>query len=307
MSLSSIFLGQYGKLPLHAAIECAHPCEGTIRLLASHYPQGVFMITRIPSGAMSTGTGTGTSITNTGLAPVTGPGINQPQGPSTTPSGGLLGIGAKDNCPFQIAMNKNRYDLARVMLLACPTCSALMLADLNWHVRRVAFVVTNFGTPFDIDNDMDMEDLMSLNGMVVSLSPKGNTRSMSRRSSDHVGYFSSPTRILLDDRRRAVQQITNTTHLSKVATARLGCLTLERDSVQLFKSAISCLGSPGGRLAPLIRPTPYARMMGSASYGDRDQCRSFASPGCSPTPPINLLHGLFIVNLDLWRLVITFL
>jgi hypothetical protein len=264
------------------------------------------MITRVLPGTMSTGTGTIT--TNTGLAPVTGPGINQPQGPSIIPAGGLLGIGAKDNCPFQIAMNKNRYDLARVMLLACPTRSALMLADLNWHVRRVAFVVTNFGTPFDIDYDVDIEDLMSLNGMVVSSSPKGNSRSLSRRSSDPVGYFSSPTRILLDDRRRAVQQITNTARLSKAATTRLACLTHERDSIQIYhKSPLGCLGSPGGRLAPLIRPTPYARMMSSASYGDRDQCRSIASPGCSPTPPINLLHGLFIVNLDLWRLVITFL
>lgn len=303
MSSSSTLLGQYGKLPLHAAIECAHPCERTIRLLASYYPQGVFMITRIPSGAMSTGTGT--TITSTGLAPVTGPGINQALGPSSVPVGGLLGIGAKDNCPFQIAMNKNRYDLARVMLLACPTCSALMLADLNWHVRRVAFVVTNFGTPFDIDYDVDIEDLMSLNGMVVSMSPKGNSRSMSRSP---VGYFSSPTRILLDDRRRAVQQISHTTRLSKAGTTRLACLTHERDSVQMYhKSALSCLRSPGGRLAPLIRPTPYARMMSSASYGDREQCRSIASPGCSPTPPVNLLHGLFIVNLDLWRLVITFL
>lgn len=263
------------------------------------------MITRTLPGALSTG------IAGIGLAPLIGLVSTQQQGPSSVPVGGVLGgIGGRDNCPFQIAMNKNRFDLARVMLLACPTRSALMLADLNWHVRRIAFLITNFGTAFDIDYDVDMEDLMSLNGMVISMSPKSNSRTFSRRSSDPVGYFSSPTRILLDDRRRAVQQIAGTTRLSKSSNTRTGSLTHGRDGVQVYhKSGLSCLGSPGGRLAPLIRPTPYARMMSSASYsnGDRDQCRSIASPGCSPAPPMNLLHGLFIVNLDLWRLVITFL
>ena len=307
------------------------------------------MITRAQSGSISVTNSNNNS--SGGLVPITGPGVNSPVGPSIVPLGGLLGIGAKDNCPFQIALNKNRHDLARAMLLACPTRSTAILADLNWAIRRIAFLITNYGTPYIIcnyDQDVDVDEIIAVDGMVITVSPAEVCRSAGRRQSEPVGYFSPPTKSLIGERRRTAAVV------KRITAPREGRLPHERDSIHAVTPTLTRMGSSmsSSRLLPLIRPTPYARMMNSSPCisglrdwdGDhervnedrererervrekekewererererqRDRDRDLFAEGsscsadCTPRKTQNLLQGLFIVNNDLWRLVITFL
>lgn len=315
------------------------------------------MITRAQSGSISATNSNNNS--SGGLVPVTGPGVNSPVGPGIVPLGGILCIGAKDNCPFQMALNKNRHDLARTMLLACPTRSTAILADLNWAIRRIAFLMTHYGTPYICNYDMGVDELLAVDGMVVTV-PTAN-RSAGRRQSDPVGYISSPTKLLIEERRRTAAVV------KRITAPREGRLHHERDSIHTVTPipTLTRMGSStsSSRLLPLVRPTPYARMMNSTPcisglrdregghervneverererdrdrekererdrekdrdrererererQRDRDKNRDLFAEGsscsadCTPRKTQNLLQGLFIVNSDLWRLVITFL
>ena len=109
------------------------------------------MITKVLAGnstviaGPANGTGTVRVAEGPQLGPLIGPQIGSQIGPQ---------IVGKDNSPFQTVLNKGRFDLARVMLLAYRDYSPVILADLNWRVRRVAFLITFFGTPllFEVED-----------------------------------------------------------------------------------------------------------------------------------------------------------
>ena len=240
------------------------------------------------------------------------------------PEGAVI-VGAKDNSPFQTAMNKNRFDLARIMLLACPYCSPSVLGDLNWKIRKIAFEITNFGTPFICEFDSEEEeeeeeeeedrdeDKNEADDIVAVVKSKRETNSctVSARTAHSVSFSHFGSK-----------------HLKPISPKSSGmsdgCIKLSRDrycNTSSNNSSTSTLS----RMPPIIiRPSPYARMMSSTFLGndriDRQiergewermmmTSRSISSDVCSPRSPItiNLLHGLYVINTDLWRLVITYL
>ena len=82
--------GEFGRLPLHAAVECAQPCEHVIRLLTASYPEGVFMITRAYPGRAPTNT-VSTNTTVTGLLRVPSMWLGVSHGSISTIGGGKNG------------------------------------------------------------------------------------------------------------------------------------------------------------------------------------------------------------------------
>ena len=232
---------------------------------------------------------------------------------------GAVVIGAKDNSPFQTAMNKNRFDLARIMLLACPYCSPSVLGDLNWKIRKIAFEITNFGTPFICDFDSEEEEEerdeeKNIDDDLVSVvkSKRGSScTSVSARTAHSVSFSHLGAK-----------------HIKPISPKSTGmsdgCLKMSRDRC-INTSSNNSSTSTLSRMPPIIiRPSPYARMMSSTFLGndriDRQiergewermmmTSRSISSDVCSPRPSItiNLLHGLYVINTDLWRLVITYL
>ena len=256
-------------------------------------------------------------------------------GPVRAPEGAMI-IGAKDNSPFQTSMNKNRFDLARVMLLACPYCSPAILGDLNWKIRKIAFEITNFGTPFICDYDSDEEkeeDVEEGNKTEKGEGKKGEGEVqgsdddliiavVSKKESIASSTCSSRISHSVSFSRPGTKDITPVLSKSSIALSE-GCLKISKDRIHTISSNNSSK-STRSRMPPMIiRPSPYARMMSSTFHTndkndrhiDRGEwerimtSRSISSDACSPRSPviINLLHGLYIINTDLWRLVITFL
>lgn len=105
--------GQYGKLPLHIAVESQNPSELAVQMLVAAYPIGVLTATKSTPGNV------GTSINPANSN------INSTTALSTI--GGLIITSPKDS-PLQIAMVRQRFNLARVMLLVYPDNNRALLS-----------------------------------------------------------------------------------------------------------------------------------------------------------------------------------
>jgi len=274
--------GQHGKLPLHIAVESQNPSELTVRMLVAAYPQGVLMAAKITPG---------NAVTNINIA-------NNSSIITLNTPGGLTIMSPKDS-PLQIAMAGRRFNLARVMLLVCPdnnSSTSGLLSELNWMIRRVAFLITQFGSPFPCNFEVDMQGLHA-SKMIIS-------HVNSSRGGDFKEKVSHTINVEAGNRRwSATSGVFPFMLVSSLSDRGAG----------LCPRPDSSLGPPGlgGRLPPISsRPTPYARMMSSASnFSEHSNSnrRSFNSEEISPRPIINILHGLSKVNIDIWRLVILYL
>ena len=211
------------------------------------------------------------------------------------------------------------------MLLSSPYSSynPIMLQDLNWKIRRICFIITIFGTPFISEEELEEEK--NANEVVLKQSsklphslpllplPSIVDKNIVRRA--NFNGFNPNSVLLIDDRRRGDLSYSNPFSVTE------RYLNLHGENRQIL--TVSTLG----RLSPVLRPTPYARMMSSTSHSsdrerdreryiererERERDRDWTSNrlstcDSSPRMSLNLLHGLYKANTDLWRLVISFL
>lgn len=167
--------GQYGKLPLHIAVECQNPSELAVQMLVAAYPLGALMASKSTPGNVVANINTANSITA-----------------ASNIVGGLTIISPKDS-PLHTAVVRHRFNLARVMLLACPENNLSLLSEMNWKIRRSAFLITRFGAPFPCNFEVDGLDTSKLFISHVFTKEKSNhnmsSESASRRWSTTTNPF----------------------------------------------------------------------------------------------------------------------